>query len=95
MPSEANVTALNEQLADERKAREALEQKLAQVEDASPKRSMLFCRSFVKISITTGIAPILSNRGHPQNFICIVSITPIERKTTRRLQSNSSDDKNF
>ena len=33
-PSEANVTALNEQLADERKAREALEHKLAQVEDA-------------------------------------------------------------
>ena len=34
IPSEANVTALNEQLADERKAREALEHKLAQVEDA-------------------------------------------------------------
>ena len=34
IPSQANVTALNEQLADERKAREALERKLAQVEDA-------------------------------------------------------------
>lgn len=34
IPSEANVTALNEQLADERKAREALEHKLAQVEDS-------------------------------------------------------------
>jgi len=34
IPSEANVTALNEQLADERKAREALEYKMAQVEDA-------------------------------------------------------------
>ena len=34
IPSEANVAALNEQLADERKAREALEHKLAQVEDA-------------------------------------------------------------
>jgi general secretion pathway protein A len=34
IPSEASVTALNEQLADERKARESLELKLAQVTDA-------------------------------------------------------------
>jgi general secretion pathway protein A len=34
IPSEANVTALNEQLADERKARETLVHKLAQVENA-------------------------------------------------------------
>jgi general secretion pathway protein A len=34
IPSEANVAALNEQLADERNAREALEHKLAQVENA-------------------------------------------------------------
>jgi hypothetical protein len=34
IPSEANVAALNEQLADERKAREALEHKLVQVKDA-------------------------------------------------------------
>jgi hypothetical protein len=33
IPSEANVAVLNEQLADERNAREALEHKLAQVED--------------------------------------------------------------
>ena len=34
IPSEANVTAVKEQLAEERKVREALEHKLAQLEDA-------------------------------------------------------------
>jgi general secretion pathway protein A len=34
IPSKANLTALNEHLADERKARETLEHKLARVEDA-------------------------------------------------------------